>query len=145
MSSVKFTLAVSNSFGVMSKATLILNKFHYSILSQCLSPIEGSENSQLVLEAEGKRFLEGLSEELLAIDGVISIINIERCEIAANHSTLIQLPKKQQCKQILTKLFGETIANCVDDMTEENCVDLCQTKVKGLLGEESAKMFDNIT
>ena len=52
--------------------------------------------------------------------------------------------KKEKCKELMTKFFGPATAATVDDMTEQECVAKCRTKVKGFLGEEKAKEFDKI-
>lgn len=52
--------------------------------------------------------------------------------------------KKDQCKELMAKLFGPATANQVDKMSEDDCVLQCQSKVRSFLGEEKAKEFDNI-
>jgi hypothetical protein len=52
--------------------------------------------------------------------------------------------KKDQCKELMTKFFGPSTAALVDSMTEDDCVAKCKEKVKGFLGEEKAKVFDDI-
>jgi hypothetical protein len=52
--------------------------------------------------------------------------------------------KKDQCKALMTKLFGPATANIVDTMGEDDCVQKCRDKVKAFLGDEKAKEFDNI-
>jgi len=52
--------------------------------------------------------------------------------------------KKEQCKELMKKFFGEATANTVDSMSEEECVAKCRTKVAGFLGEDKAKEFDSI-
>lgn len=52
--------------------------------------------------------------------------------------------KKEKCKELMLKFFGPASAALVDNMSEEDCVQLCRKKVVGLLGEEKAKEFDNI-
>ena len=54
------------------------------------------------------------------------------------------MSKKEQCKEIMTKLFGPATANLVDSMTEEDCVQKCKEKVTSFLGAEKAKVFDGI-
>ena len=54
------------------------------------------------------------------------------------------MSKKDQCKELMGKFFGPATAKMVDAMSEDNCVALCRDKVKGFLGEEKAKAFDNI-
>lgn len=44
----------------------------------------------------------------------------------------------------MSKFFGPSTAVAVDNLTEANCVEKCREKVKGFLGEEKAKEFDNI-
>jgi len=56
----------------------------------------------------------------------------------------ILMSKKDQCKELMGKFFGPATAKMVDAMSEDNCVALCRDKVKGFLGEEKAKAFDNI-
>jgi hypothetical protein len=52
--------------------------------------------------------------------------------------------KKDQCKDLMSKLFGPATANMVDAMGEDDCVAKCREKAKGFLGEEKAKAFDAI-
>ncbi len=52
--------------------------------------------------------------------------------------------KKEKCKAIMLKLFGAASAAQVDTMSEDECVAKCRAKVKGFLGEDKAKEFDNI-
>jgi hypothetical protein len=54
------------------------------------------------------------------------------------------MSKKDQCKAMMTKLFGPASAAAVDAMTEDNCVATCKAKVAGFLGEDKAKDFDSI-
>ena len=44
----------------------------------------------------------------------------------------------------MEKFFGAASAAIVDNMTEEECVEKCKAKVKGFLGDEKAKVFDNM-
>lgn len=52
--------------------------------------------------------------------------------------------KKEQCKELMSKLFGPATAASIDAMTEDECVAKCKTKVNAFLGEEKAKLFDAI-
>ncbi len=52
--------------------------------------------------------------------------------------------KKEKCKELMNKFFGPASANMVDSMSEDECVAKCRAKVKGFLGDEKAKIFDNI-
>lgn len=54
------------------------------------------------------------------------------------------MTKKDQCKELMTKLFGPATGSQVDAMSEDDCVAKCRAKVKGFLGEDKAKAFDNI-
>ena len=49
------------------------------------------------------------------------------------------MTKKEKCKEIMKKLFGEATASEVDSMTEDNCVEKCKDKVRGLLGNTIAE------
>lgn len=57
---------------------------------------------------------------------------------------MTNISKKDKCKQLMSKFFGPATAALVDSMSEEDCVQKCREKVKGLLGEDKAKEFDNI-
>jgi len=148
MSSVKFTLATSKSTGVMSRAILILNKYKYTPISQKIINTPNSEHSELVIIAEGGTYNKKLSDELVDINGVVSILKIEKDQskkktisetVGNNHKS-----KKVQCKNLMIEIFGEKVAQCVDEMTEDNCVSLCHAKAIGLIGPEGAKLFDKI-
>lgn len=52
--------------------------------------------------------------------------------------------KKEQCKEIMGKLFGPATAGTIEAMSEDDCVDKCKAKVKAFLGEEKAALFDAI-
>jgi hypothetical protein len=54
------------------------------------------------------------------------------------------MSKKDQCKAIMLKIFGQASANQVDSMGEDECVAICRAKVAGFLGEDKAKEFDSI-
>ena len=54
------------------------------------------------------------------------------------------MSKKDKCKELMTKFFGPASAASVENMTEEECVAKCRSKVEGFLGEDKAKEFDNI-
>lgn len=54
------------------------------------------------------------------------------------------MTKKDQCKTLMAKFFGPATAAAVDSMSEQDCVEKCKAKVKGFLGDEKAKEFDNI-
>lgn len=54
------------------------------------------------------------------------------------------MSKKEKCKELMTQLFGPASANIVDTMSEDNCVSQCREKVASFLGEDKAKVFDNI-
>ncbi len=55
------------------------------------------------------------------------------------------MEKKEKCKQIMLKFFGPNSAKMVDTMNEEECVSICRQKVYAFLGDEKAKIFDNLT
>ena len=52
--------------------------------------------------------------------------------------------KKHQCQQIMLELFGPASAAKVDAMTEADCVQKCQEKVRSLLGDKHAERFDRL-
>ena len=52
--------------------------------------------------------------------------------------------KKEKCKQIMLKYFGPNSAKQVDLLKEEECLSYCRQKVSAFLGNEKAKVFDNI-
>lgn len=53
--------------------------------------------------------------------------------------------KKEQCKQIMTRLFGKIAAAQVEDMSEDNCVSQCREMTVNFLGETTAqKEFDGL-
>ncbi|MCL7412456.1 MAG: hypothetical protein M8353_02435 [ANME-2 cluster archaeon] len=54
------------------------------------------------------------------------------------------MSKKDKCKALMAKFFGPASAKVVDNMSEEECVAICRSKVKGLLGEQKATEFDKI-
>lgn len=54
------------------------------------------------------------------------------------------MTKKEQCKALMAKFFGPATAAAVNDMNEDECVAKCKAKVRGFLGEDKAKEFDNI-
>ncbi|MCK4997315.1 hypothetical protein KAS08_03345 [Candidatus Pacearchaeota archaeon] len=54
------------------------------------------------------------------------------------------MAKKEKCKEIMVKLFGPATGNLVDSMSEDDCVAKCKDKVSKFLGEEKAKVFDNL-
>ncbi len=54
------------------------------------------------------------------------------------------MSKKEKCKEIMLKFFGPNSAKMVDQMKEEECVSICRQKVSAFLGNEKAKVFDNI-
>lgn len=54
------------------------------------------------------------------------------------------MSKKDQCKEIMSRLFGPSTANKVDEMSEEDCVDKCKSMVSGFLGSEKAAEFDSV-
>lgn len=45
---------------------------------------------------------------------------------------------KEQCKEIMHRLFGEASAALVDEMDEENCLELCKKKTADYLGQSIA-------
>ncbi|MGM5488251.1 MAG: hypothetical protein ACQESG_04845 [Nanobdellota archaeon] len=46
--------------------------------------------------------------------------------------------KKEKCKEIMKRLFGDASATQVDNMAEENCVEECKKKVSDFLGPSIA-------
>lgn len=54
------------------------------------------------------------------------------------------MSKKEQCKALMLKFFGEASAKIVDRMDETSVVETCRAKVRGFLGEICAKEFDKI-
>ncbi|MFC1678315.1 hypothetical protein ACFLZ9_01095 [Patescibacteria group bacterium] len=52
--------------------------------------------------------------------------------------------KKEQCKELMLKYFGEASAKLVEYMDEEECVDQCKRKVTALIGLKEAEEFDKI-
>lgn len=54
------------------------------------------------------------------------------------------MTKKDQCRELMNKLFGPASAAVVDNMDEDDCVEKCKEKTKAFLGETVAKAFDNI-
>jgi len=55
------------------------------------------------------------------------------------------MSKKEKCKELMLKYFGPALAKSVDDMSEDECVAKCRAKVAGIMGEDKAKEFDNIS
>jgi hypothetical protein len=55
------------------------------------------------------------------------------------------MSKKDQCKEIMGKLFGPNTAKLVERMDEKTVVETCKKKVIALLGAEKAKLFDHIS
>ncbi|MFP4424046.1 MAG: hypothetical protein ACLFP2_02335 [Candidatus Woesearchaeota archaeon] len=45
---------------------------------------------------------------------------------------------KDQCKEIMHRLFGEASAALVDEMDEETCVEKCKKKTADYLGQAIA-------
>jgi len=54
------------------------------------------------------------------------------------------MSKKEQCKVLMGDLFGPASANLVDSMSEDECVQKCRAKASAFLGEDKAKVFDDI-
>lgn len=54
------------------------------------------------------------------------------------------MSKKDNCKEVMNKLFGPATAKWVDSLSEDECVAKCRAKTAGFLGEEKAKEFDKI-
>jgi len=52
--------------------------------------------------------------------------------------------KKEQCKDIMAKLFGPATARLVDDMSEAEVVEKCRAKVESFYGKEKGKIFDEV-
>lgn len=52
--------------------------------------------------------------------------------------------KKEQCKEIMLRLFGPASAAQVEEMDEEDVVEICRERTRQFLGEDDAKVFDNI-
>ena len=40
------------------------------------------------------------------------------------------------------RLFGPATESIINQMTEENCIELCRARVLKFLGEQKAKEFD---
>ena len=56
----------------------------------------------------------------------------------------MEMGKKEQCKELMTKFFGPATAASVDGMSENDCIEKCKAKVKAFLGDEKAKVFDSV-
>jgi hypothetical protein len=54
------------------------------------------------------------------------------------------MSKKEQCKEIMGKLFGPNSAKLVDNMDESIVVETCRKKVFAMLGPDKAKEFDKL-
>jgi hypothetical protein len=54
------------------------------------------------------------------------------------------MSKKDQCKEIMGRLFGPNTAKLVDSMDESNVVETCKKKVLAMMGSDKAKEFDKI-
>lgn len=54
------------------------------------------------------------------------------------------MSKKDQCKEIMGRIFGPATANLVNAMSEEECVDKCKQKASAMLGPDKAKEFDKV-
>ena len=54
------------------------------------------------------------------------------------------MSKKEKCKELMKKFFGEATAKLVDNMSEEECTSKCRAKVAGFLGEDKAREFDKL-
>ena len=65
-------------------------------------------------------------------------------KVSSEISSKMKPTKKDQCKRLMTKLFGADVAAKIDRMEEEECVGKCKNMTIGFLGPEKAKEFDNI-
>ena len=54
------------------------------------------------------------------------------------------MSKKEKCKELMKKFFGDATSKQVDSMSEEDCVFKCRAKVAGFLGDDKAREFDKI-
>jgi len=130
----------------MSRAIIILNKYNYTPIRQKIVNDPSSKFSELIIIAEGGSYHKDLSEDLNSIDGVHSLVRIEKDK--ARRQTISEsvgtLTKKKQCKSLMTQIFGAKVAASVDQMNESNCVSLCHAKALGLVGIEGAKVFKDI-
>lgn len=54
------------------------------------------------------------------------------------------MSKKDDCKKIMGDLFGPASARSLDSISEAEVVDYCKSKVKPLLGDEKAAIFDRL-
>ena len=54
------------------------------------------------------------------------------------------MSKKDQCKEIMGRLFGPATADLVDTMSDDDCVARCRQKVETMLGPELGKEFDGV-
>jgi hypothetical protein len=54
------------------------------------------------------------------------------------------MSKKDKCVKIMQDLFGPVTAQIVEKMSEDEVVAKCRQKVEALLGEDKAKIFDDI-
>ncbi|MCL7412295.1 MAG: hypothetical protein M8353_01580 [ANME-2 cluster archaeon] len=54
------------------------------------------------------------------------------------------MSKKDACKKIMQDLFGPASARVLDTVPEDKVVEVCKSKVAGLLGNEKAAIFDRI-
>jgi len=140
---IQLTLEVSKSQGIMAQVIILMRKFGYKVIHQSMQPSPTSKNKLLNFNAEGSASTQDLPRSLLGIDGVVSILKLDR-GLKADNVTVSNdgASYKEECKQIIEGILGATVAETVDDMSEEECVALCRAKVKGLVGEEAAKAFD---
>ena len=142
MSTIQFSLLVTDEPGVISKITMILQKLHIIPIKQLRVKTSEPSKLKLIILANGSNAIQKAAEQLKALKGVISILHVG----ASNKSSEVDTvqSKKSQCKEIIANIFGESVAKTVDSMNEDNCITLCRAKVAGLAGEEAAKAFDRI-
>lgn len=49
------------------------------------------------------------------------------------------MSKKDTCKEIMARLFGDVAAHEVDAMDEDHCVGQCKNNVRAFLGDDIAQ------
>lgn len=167
---LQISLLVDDSNWAVVELTKFLHLNDLLVRRKKLFQTTNPSQYRLELVARNKSSeLETLSKKLLGCKYVISVLGLRRHadmpesleqlvksdasssqtsapakQAAPARSTQSSLSLKSECKQIMTRFFGEDVAAEVDTMSESDCVERCRAKVTGLIGAEAAAIFDTL-
>ena len=130
MSSVQFSLLVTNTSGVISRIAILMRKNNYSLISQRVSDTKNSEKLSLEILAKGSGDLQELSAQLLGLRGVVSIQSVKSESENSKTESDIEVNKISKDHAINFKSNTKTSNNNLEKVIQDQNDNLGENSTK---------------